>query len=179
MIEWLQRHGESYDEKKTRKALLYEAVQRLKPPKKIYKIDNLLKEKGHTVLRLPPFMCDLNAIEFVWAQVKQYVRHNNASGSVSLTKLLNLATTALDSVTPAKWKNYCDHVQHIEQEYWEKDGITEDAIDEFVIRLGEDDDDSSSSDSSDDPSDPEYDEELAVPLPMDTDTSTENKMFSK
>ncbi|KAG8288265.1 hypothetical protein J6590_021030 [Homalodisca vitripennis] len=80
---------------------------------------------------------------------------------------------------PAKWKNYCDHVQHIEQEYLEKDGITEDAIDEFVIRLGEDDDDSSSSDSSDDPSDPESDEELAVPLPMDTDTSTENKMFSK
>ncbi|KAG8308947.1 hypothetical protein J6590_097628 [Homalodisca vitripennis] len=74
---------------------------------------------------------------------------------------------------------WCDHVQHIEQEYWEKDGITEDAIDEFVIRLGEDDDDSSSSDSSDDPSDPESDEKLAVPLPMDSDTSTENKMFSK
>ncbi|KAG8241736.1 hypothetical protein J6590_080228 [Homalodisca vitripennis] len=68
---------------------------------------------------------------------------------------------------------------HIEQEYCEKDGITEDAIYEFVIQLGEDDDDSSSSDSSDDPSDPESDEELAVPLPMDTDTSTENKMFSK
>ncbi|KAG8307997.1 hypothetical protein J6590_006978 [Homalodisca vitripennis] len=33
--------------------------------------------------------------------------------------------------------------------------------------------------SEDDPSDPESDEELAVPLPMDTDTSTENKMFSK
>ncbi|XP_046686779.1 piggyBac transposable element-derived protein 3-like [Homalodisca vitripennis] len=65
------------------------------------------------------------------------------------------------------------------KEYWEKDGITEDAIDEFVIRLGEDDDDSSSSDSSDDPSDPESDEKLAVPLPMDTNTSTENKMFSK
>ncbi|XP_046675105.1 uncharacterized protein LOC124363847 [Homalodisca vitripennis] len=123
MIEWLQRHEESYDEKATRKAVLYEAVQRLKPPRKIYKIDNLLKEKGHTVLRLPSYMCDLNAIEFVWAQVKQYVRHNNASG--------------------------------------------------------EDGDDSSSSDSSDDPSDPESDEELAVPLPMDTDTSTENKMFSK
>ncbi|KAG8297468.1 hypothetical protein J6590_036260 [Homalodisca vitripennis] len=70
-------------------------------------------------------------------------------------------------------------VQHIEQEYWEKDGITEDAMDEFVIRLGEDDDDSSSSDSSDDPSDAESDEELPVPLPMDTDTSTNNKMFSK
>ncbi|KAG8292666.1 hypothetical protein J6590_034859 [Homalodisca vitripennis] len=72
--------------------------------------------------------------------------------------------------TPAKWKNYCDHVQHIEQER---------KIDEFVIRLGEDDNDSSSSDSSDNPSDPESDEELALPLPMDTDTSTATNMFSK
>ncbi|KAG8246523.1 hypothetical protein J6590_082781 [Homalodisca vitripennis] len=86
------------------------------------------------------------------------------------------STPAEKLMSPDEW---CDHVQHIEQEYWEKDGITEDAIDEFVIRLGEDDDDSSSSDSSDDPSDPESDEKLAVPLPMDSDTSTENKMFSK
>uniref|UniRef100_A0A1B6JXP9 Tc1-like transposase DDE domain-containing protein n=1 Tax=Homalodisca liturata TaxID=320908 RepID=A0A1B6JXP9_9HEMI len=54
MIEWLQRHGESYNEKATRKAVLYEAVQRLKPPRKIYKIDNLLKENEceHTCLTL-------------------------------------------------------------------------------------------------------------------------------
>ncbi|KAG8335027.1 hypothetical protein J6590_078274 [Homalodisca vitripennis] len=58
---------------------------------------------------------------------------------------------------------------------WEKDGITEDEIDGFVIRLGEDDDDSSSSHSSVDPSDPESDEELVVPLLM----GTENKMSSK
>lgn len=80
MVDWLQRHGETHDEKTTRKAVLFEAIQRLKPPNKIYKIDNLLKEKGHTVVRLPPYMCDLNAIEFVWAQVKHYVRDNNASG---------------------------------------------------------------------------------------------------
>lgn len=80
MVDWLQSHGETYEEKTTRKAVLYEAIQRLKPPEKIYKIDNLLKEKGHTVLRLPPYMCDLNSIEFVWAQVKHFVRDNNASG---------------------------------------------------------------------------------------------------
>lgn len=84
-----------------------------------------------------------------------------------------MATKGLDSVTPEMWKKYCDHVQHIEQEYWVKDGIMENAVDELVIRLGDEDDDSSSSSSSDSSyadSDPEAepeDADLAVPLPMD------------
>lgn len=85
MIEWLSRHGEEYDEKTTRKAELYEAILRLKPPEKVYKIDSLLKGQGHTVLRLPPYMCDLNAIEFVWAKVKQHVRSKNTTGMPNFT----------------------------------------------------------------------------------------------
>lgn len=84
MIEWLSRHGEEYDEKTTRKAALFEAIQRLKPPRKVYKIDNLLKGQGHTVLRLPPYMCDLNAIEFAWAKVKQHVRSKNTTGKFTV-----------------------------------------------------------------------------------------------
>lgn len=38
MIEWLLRHGEEYDEKSTRKTELFEAIQRLKRPNKVYKI---------------------------------------------------------------------------------------------------------------------------------------------
>lgn len=38
MIEWLLRHGEEYNEKSTRKTELFEAIQRLKPPNKVYKI---------------------------------------------------------------------------------------------------------------------------------------------
>lgn len=84
MIGWLLWHGEEYDEKATRKAELFEGIQRLKPPNKVYKTDQLLKEEGHTVLKLLPHVCDLNSIEFVWAKVKQHVRSKNTTGKASV-----------------------------------------------------------------------------------------------
>ena len=50
----------------------------------------------------------------------------------------------------------------MEDEYWEKDGFIEDALEEFVIRLSESDFDSSTDDNdtdtdSDTPSDDEHD----------------------
>jgi transposase len=36
-----------------------------------YVVDQMARQAGHTVLRLPPYHCELNAIELVWAQVKQ------------------------------------------------------------------------------------------------------------
>ena len=41
------------------------------------------------------------------------------------------------------WSNFCDHVKKVEDEYREKDGLIEDALQEFVIRLSESDFDSS------------------------------------
>jgi len=31
-----------------------------------YVIDNMVKNAGHTVLRLPPYHCELNPIELTW-----------------------------------------------------------------------------------------------------------------
>lgn len=152
MIEWLQRHGEFYEEKSTRKAILYEAILRLKPKEKQFKVDKLLKESGHSVLRLPPYMCDLNAIEYVWAQVKHHVRSKNTSGNMSLTALQTLTNEAMDSVTPSDWKKYIDHVKNNERHYWIKDGIMENAVDQVIVRLGEDSDSGSLTMSSDDES---------------------------
>jgi transposase len=42
-------------------------------------IDQLLAEKGHTVLRLPPYHPDLNPIELIWANVKQWVAGKNTT----------------------------------------------------------------------------------------------------
>lgn len=36
-----------------------------------------IAEKGHTILWLPPYHCNLNPIELVWGQVKEYVARNN------------------------------------------------------------------------------------------------------
>lgn len=51
----------------------------LRPQNKSYVIDNLAKDNGHTVLRLPPYHCELNPIELAWAMVKGYVKQNNTT----------------------------------------------------------------------------------------------------
>ena len=40
-------------------------------------IDNIAEWYGHEVLRLPQYHCDLNAIELIWADKKNFVAHDN------------------------------------------------------------------------------------------------------
>ena len=40
-------------------------------------IDNIAKEYGREVIRLPPYHCDLNGIELIWADEKNYVAREN------------------------------------------------------------------------------------------------------
>jgi hypothetical protein len=40
--------------------VLYDFIKKLKLPEKIYKIDHIFNVHGHAVIRLPPYMCDLN-----------------------------------------------------------------------------------------------------------------------
>ena len=40
------------------------------------------------------------------------------------------------------WTNFCSNVKKVEDEYWEKDSLIEDAMEEFVVELSESDMDS-------------------------------------
>lgn len=62
------------DTKKELKRELLLLVKENKIETKHYVIDELLKAHGHLVMCLPPYHCDLNPIEFCWAQVKQYYK---------------------------------------------------------------------------------------------------------
>ena len=44
---------------------VYNFVKANKPPKD-YITDKLIKARGHTVLRLPLYLCDLNPIKNIW-----------------------------------------------------------------------------------------------------------------
>ena len=39
------------------------------------------------VASLPPYMCELNLIELVWAKIKNYMQSQNVSGDISLKNL--------------------------------------------------------------------------------------------
>lgn len=73
-----------------------------------YVVDNIAKNAGHTVLRLPPYHCELNPIELAWVMVKTYVKQNNNTFKIDDVK--NLLNTAIDRVTSENWQNFIEHV---------------------------------------------------------------------
>lgn len=105
-------------------------------------------------------MCELNAIELAWAGIKRYIREHNVTGDMSLTQLQQVTEMAINSITPTDWEGYTSHVKKIEDEFWRKDGLMEDVIDNFIISAGGMD--SSDEENSEDES--TSDSELARPL---------------
>ena len=51
-------------------------------------IDEYAKSTGRTLLRLPPYHCDLNPIELAWAVVKGHVKANNTTFHLADVKQL-------------------------------------------------------------------------------------------
>jgi transposase len=64
IIKWLENKGEVINHSMVIPQLLLR-VKRLKPLHKKYVIDELVKANNHTILRLPPYHCELNPIELV------------------------------------------------------------------------------------------------------------------
>ena len=98
-----------------------------------YKVDTMAEQNNCRVLRLPPYHCELNPIELVWAQVKHYIAMNNARFQRS--EMAMLIKRGYETVTVENWKNYVEHVKHVEDEMWKADELQDD-IQPFIIRLG-------------------------------------------
>jgi hypothetical protein len=131
---------------------------------KLYRTDEIAQQFGHEVVRLPIAHCELNPIELAWSVVKNYCRKHNKT--FTLKDIEELVPLGFAEVTPDMWTNFCSHVKKVEDEYWEKDGLIEDAMEEFVIQLSESDMDSdvdSETDcDSDTLSDDEHDRALQI-----------------
>lgn len=106
-------------------------------------MDELAKEYGVTVLRLPPYHCEMNPIELIWAQVKGFVAKQNKTFKMAELKVL--LPEALASVTAENWKNCEAHVIKEEQKMFKLDKIIDDTTERFIIHVT--DSSTSSSDS--------------------------------
>ena len=88
---------------------------------------------GHSTLNLPLYNCDLNPIELAWSAVKYFIRENNVTAEFSLSRLSSLTSDGISSVTAENWAGYYRHVRKIEDDYWAKDPVVFDVIDQIII----------------------------------------------
>nr|CAH7743014.1 unnamed protein product [Callosobruchus chinensis] len=98
----------------------------------------MAREKGFTVLRMPPYHCELNPIELVWAQVKNEV-----------------AQEAIGAVSADNWQKCVSHLKAEEEKFWKLVPHIDTVIDPVIVNLGSDtssdtDDSFDSSSASDD-----------------------------
>ncbi|CAK1602834.1 unnamed protein product [Parnassius mnemosyne] len=96
---------------------------------KKYIVDNLMKERGYEVLCVPyvarPYHWDLYPIECIWNLVKQRVADKNI---IQSKKEIEKLTFGL--------KKEINHVERLEQNYWDSDHLEERNQREIIISLG-------------------------------------------
>ena len=114
IMDWLARNISFCSSSK--KIELLDIVKQNSPIVKAYKFDSMMEEHGHLVLRLPPYHCDLNMIEYAWAELKNYVWNHNATGDLVMSNLLKISEEATCSITEKNWQNYCKHILNLEKE---------------------------------------------------------------
>ena len=78
-------------------------------------LESFLTDKGHLVLFLPKFHCELNPIERVWGEAKRY---NRKYTNIALQQLRNILPDAIDSVSATTIRKY---VRKAKREHMLKD----------------------------------------------------------
>ncbi|XP_064091958.1 uncharacterized protein LOC135205384 isoform X2 [Macrobrachium nipponense] len=151
VIEWLSSNNVTHDPSATKPKLLQ--IAKCHKEKQRYVIDEIARANGHEVLRLPPYYCQFNPIELIWAQIKGDIRKNNSNANQSLKTVEQLTRLAIDKVTTEDWKKCFHHVKKLEDDYRRKDVAREHMFESFVIDIGDDETDSDDIDIREDDTD--------------------------
>jgi len=123
---------------------LRERIKLLIPHEKKYELDEIALSMGHEVIRLPPYHCQYNPIELIWAQVKGKVAEQNTS--FKMADVEQLVHNALDSITTDDWKRCVLHCNKLQDDDFIKEGLRDEILEPIIMTINPDD----SSESEDD-----------------------------
>ncbi|XP_025206090.1 uncharacterized protein LOC112602300 [Melanaphis sacchari] len=126
ILSWLTSKGVVINKPMFKPQLLAK-VNEIKGKYVSYVVDNMAKDAGHSVLRLPTNHCELNPMELVWEMVKSYVRQHSISFKIEDVKAL--ANAAIEGVNREKWENFIKHVIAEENKLNEIDKNMDEIID--------------------------------------------------
>lgn len=148
MAQWLDARNIPYEAKHT-KPELYQIVKEHKTKFPEYVLDSEMAKHGHRVLRLPPYHPELNPIEKIWAQVKNYVASKNLS--FKLEDVKTLAIEKFEAIDTEAWQKVCAHVDKVVEEYMQREYNLDDLHENlcFTVNTGDSDDEEDEDDSFD------------------------------
>lgn len=116
--DWLT-HNEIPWTKDMLKAELLELCSRF-APKPEFAIDKLAAERGHTVLRTPPYHPELQPIEVCWAVVKGHVAVHN---DFKMSTVKHLLEDGFGKVTSGTIHGIIKKVRKQEDVFWKEDAV--------------------------------------------------------
>lgn len=148
IIQWLQSKNIDVPVNAFKSELL-EIVAQYRPTERRYAVDELILKMGHSVLRLPPYHCQFNAIELVWGHCKPFYDKHIGQSGYGHEAVLNTWNQALNSVTPKNWLNCITHTEKLIAEYWEREQLLDNEISPIIINLNDSSDSSEYNFSSD------------------------------
>lgn len=147
IIDWLKSKNILFDDHLL-KVQLMNIVRVHKDQYIKYVVDEMAHKRGVTLLRLPPYHCELNPIELIWAQIKGEVANKNTTFKLKEVKVL--LNEAIDGVTADNWQKCIEHVIKQEQKMWDLDTNAEVIVDPLIITLGSENSDTDDSGSNSD-----------------------------
>jgi len=139
IVEWLESKGEVVDKSMIIPELL-KIVRRIKPMYNKYVIVEMVSQQNKTVLRLPPYHCELIPIELAWSVVKRHVKSNNKT--FKLPDVKNLLVEGVAKVDAAMRKNFISHTIKEENKFWDLDDTIDDMTAEqnsIIMTIGNSD----------------------------------------
>jgi hypothetical protein len=110
---------------------------------KEYVVDEMCKQAGVECVRLPPYYCEFNPIELVWAHAKDRVKSQNTE--FQLDAAMQIMRAACKEVGPEHWMKLEEHAKKVEKTIIEQDSVLLQCIgktlDPIVITFDDDDED--------------------------------------
>lgn len=146
ITEWLLQYGIAFPPASLKVELL--AIANANKIQKRYIVDEMLREHGHEVLRLPPYHCQFNAIELIWSNCKRYYdKHIDSCEGHNDEQVINMWHQALQQCTPTNWSDCIRHTEDLIKSWWERETVMDvNEIEPLIINNAGD---SSSSDTED------------------------------
>ncbi|KAL3286751.1 hypothetical protein HHI36_001244 [Cryptolaemus montrouzieri] len=146
--EWLRLKNIAFGDDLI-KAELLRIVKTHKPAYNKYVVDEMARNQNKIVLRLSSYHCELNPIELVWAEMKNYVASKNTS--FKFQDMKKLFAEFIERIDAVKWQNCIKHVvEKVERRMWQLDHIIDEQLDPIIVNLENDSSSSSESDNDDD-----------------------------